>query len=197
MNRFSIRHKTPAGWLFEYRVAAFLGIALIIVSDPLCAARPIRLISYPQKVRTFYALDSTEVPAEVRSTPVPLPAGNVTSTVRAGDGAIWLGTTQGLVRIDYSAPARDQRQFLAGKRYLPDDHIEQLFHDSENGVWVRTRTGISHIALKPMTLSQKARLFEARIQARHDRYGLVADSAFESSGDPSSNRLMDSDNDGL
>jgi hypothetical protein len=48
-----------------------------------------------------------------------------------------------------------------------------------------------------MTLAQKAEVFEKRIRARHDRYGLVASSHFAVAGDPSSNRLHDTDNDGL
>ena len=86
---------------------------------------------------------------------------------------------------------------MAGKRYLPDNQVDQLLPDEHGGVWARTRTGIAHIELKPMTLAQKAHLFEERIRARHDRYGLVADSALLVPGDTSSNRLSDNDNDGL
>lgn len=172
-------------------------LGLLILANSLMGAEPVRLSAYPQKVRTFYSLEAPAVPAALRSNAVALPVGNITGAVRASDGAIWLGTTQGLMRLDFSAPDRDRRQFLAGKRYLPDDDVQQLLADSNSGVWARTRTGVSHIELKPMTLSQKAQLFEARIRARHDRYGLVADSALLIPGDTSSNRLMDNDNDGL
>ena len=43
-------------------------------------------------------------------------------------------------------------------------------------MWVRTRTGVSHIELRPMTLAAKAVLFEKRVRERHDRHGLVAPS---------------------
>ena len=175
---------------------AILGFGLILAAS-LARSEPVRLRSYPQKVRTFYLLDSSAVPALLRSGSIPLPVGNLTASVRASDGAVWLGTTQGLMRLDYSAPERDRRQFMAGKRYLPDDNVEQLLPDSQAGVWARTRTGVSHIELKPMTLGQKAQIFEARISARHDRYGLVADSGLAVPGDTASNRLSDSDNDGL
>src|SRR5437867_5281767 len=48
-----------------------------------------------------------------------------------------------------------------------------------------------------MTLAQKAEHFEQRIRARHDRYGLVADSHLRVAGDVASNELRDNDNDGL
>jgi hypothetical protein len=176
--------------------SAILFCLVGLASTP-AAAEPIRLSAYPQKVRTFYPLDAPAVPAALRSNAIALPLGNITVAVRASDGATWLGTTQGLMRLDYSAPERDRRQYLAGKRYLPDDWVEQLLPNANAGVWARTRTGVSHIELKRMTLAQKAEIFEARIRARHDRYGLVADSALLIPGDISSNRLCDNDNDGL
>jgi hypothetical protein len=86
---------------------------------------------------------------------------------------------------------------MAGRRYLPDDHVVQIVPDGKAGVWVRTGTGISHIELRPLTLAQKAAFFEQRIRARHDRYGLVADSQLPVAGDLLSNKMVDNDNDGL
>ena len=158
---------------------------------------PIRLTPYPQKFRTFYTFADAAIPSALRSNAVPLPVGGITAVSRATDGAVWLGTTQGLMRVDFAAPERDRRQYMAGQRYLPDDVVEQLIPDAHNGVWVRCRTGVSHLELRPMTLAQKADIFEQRIRARHDRYGLVADSSLAVAGDLSSNELHDNDNDGL
>jgi hypothetical protein len=169
----------------------------LILASSASAVEPVKLTAYPQKTRTFYSLTDATVPAVLRSNSVPLPVGNITATARATDGALWLGTTQGLMRLDYSAPERDRRQYFAGQRYLPDDYVEQLAPDDSCGIWVRTRTGVSHIELKPMTLAQKAEHFERRIRARHDRYGLVADSALRVAGDVTSNQMHDNDNDGL
>lgn len=173
-----------------------LGLAFAMVTAA-AAWEPVQLAPYPQKVRTFYQVADAAVPAALRSNSVPLPVGNITAVARASDGAAWLGTTQGLVRLDFSAPERDRRQYLAGQRYLPDDSVQQLLPDESAGVWARTRTGVSHIELKPMTLAQKAELFEQRVRARHDRYGLVADSGLRVAGDVSSNQMHDNDNDGL
>lgn len=173
-----------------------LGLGLLL-SGSLRAVEPVQLTPYPQKVRTFYSLTNAAVPASLRSNAVPWPVGNITATARATDGALWLGTTQGLMRLDFAAPERDRRQYLAGRRYLPDDGVEQLVADGQGGVWARTHTGVSHIELKSMTLAQKAGHFEQRIRARHDRYGLVADSNLRVAGDVSSNQPTDNDNDGL
>ena len=59
------------------------------------------------------------------------------------------------MRLDFSAPELDRRQYLAGQRYLPDDNVRQLLPDARAGFWVRTRTGVSHIELKPMTLRRR------------------------------------------
>jgi len=180
--------------MIRYLFAFVFGLMLDI---SLAAVEPVQLTAYPQKLRTFYSLTDTAVPAALRSNSVSLPVGRITSAIRATDGALWLGTTQGLMRVDFSAAQWDQRQYLAGRRYLPDDTIEQVVPDEHNGVWVRTRTGVSHIELRPMTLAQKAETFEQRIRARHDRYGLVAGSHLALAGDVSSNQLRDDDNDGL
>lgn len=185
-------------WNLGFGVFLVLGIWDLGFCQPaLGAVAPVQLTPYPQKIRTFYTLSDPAVPSVLRSNSVPLAVGNVTATARATDGAIWLGTTQGLLRLDFAAPERDRRHYLAGRRYLPDDHVEQLLADNQGGVWARTHTGIAHLELKPMTLAQKAGAFEQRIRARHDRYGLVASSYLPVPGDTASNRLQDSDNDGL
>lgn len=169
-------------WLWTFTVTAW---------------EPVKLSSYPQKVRTYFSLNDTNVPAAVLSNAIPLPVGNITATACATDGATWLGSTQGLMRLDFLAHESDRRQYLAGKRYLPDDDVKQIVPDAKAGVWVRTRRGISHIELRPMTLAQKADWFEGVVRTRHDRYGLLGDSRLAVAGDLSSNQHADNDNNGL
>ncbi|HLJ45636.1 MAG TPA: hypothetical protein VKU01_06500 [Bryobacteraceae bacterium] len=142
---------------------------------------------YPQKFVTFFD-DAAR-----------LPSTNLAFTnepVRSGD-AVWRGTQQGLIREASSAPLRDRIQFFAGKRYLPDDDVLALAPDGAGGVWAHTRTGYSHVELRPMSLEDKAAYFEERVRARHDRYGLVASSMLREPGNVKSNQLEPSDNDGL
>ena len=128
---------TSAPTILKHALSALgaLCSSLLLIST-VAALEPVRLSPYPQKVRTFFSLSDTNVPAGLRTNAVPLPAGGITASARASDGAIWLGTTQGLVRLDSSAPARDRQQYLAGLRYLPDDHVQQLLPDAQGGVWV-------------------------------------------------------------
>ncbi|HTL55694.1 MAG TPA: hypothetical protein VL361_08440 [Candidatus Limnocylindrales bacterium] len=161
------------------------------------AGEPIRLAPYPQKFRTFFSLQDTNVPRAVFSESAPLPSGGITAAARASDGATWLGTTQGLLRLDFSAAECDRRQYFTGRRYLPENRVSQIIADAEGGVWVRTPAGVSHIELRKMTLAAKAEMFEERIRARHDRYGLVADCFLRVPGDTSTFGAIDNDNDGL
>lgn len=128
-----------------------------------------------QKFRTFHPLDSPEVQKGAR-------------TATASDGVEWKAAARGLYR---------GTEYFAGKRYLPDDDVVALAPDAARGMWVRTKTGVSHIELRPMTLEQKAAAFEERVTSRHDRYGMTSDSHLTKAGDLSTNVLESSDNDGL
>jgi len=134
-----------------------------------------------QKFRTFYSLDDAAVPAELRT--------STAKKVAASDGVEWTAPAHGLYR--------GATEYFASKRYLPDDEVIAIVPDSSRGMWVRTRTGVSHIELREMTLEQKAVAFEERITLRHDRYGMVADSHLAKAGDLSTNQLESTDNDGL
>lgn len=171
--------------------------AAVLIASFAGAWEPVRLSPQPQKFRTFYELDDPRAPAELRR-PAPLfPVGDIRTLAIASDGAIWYGTSSGLVRYDGRAAERDRIQYFGGRRYLPDDGVLKLVPDSSAGVWVRTQTGISHIELRLLSLEQKAQLFEERIRLRHDRHGLVAPSHLRIPGDLATSRTRDDDNDGL
>jgi hypothetical protein len=172
-------------------------LAALALAAAAHGADPVQLRPYPQKIRTFFALSDPSAPAAVRRSPDRLPAGETTAVATTGDGAVWIGSRQGLMRFDKNAGQWDRWQYFAGKRYLPDDEIVQLYGEGESTIWVRTATGISRIQMRPMTLAQKADLFEERIRDRHDRYGMVADSRLREPGNLASSQLSDSDNDGL
>lgn len=174
-----------------------LAAILVTACTGTCGAAAVQLHAYPQKFRTFYQTNDPNVPEAVKRTPDALRAGDVTCAATAADGALWQGTHQGVIRIDTSAGVEDQRQYFAGPRYLPDDDVLNMTPDTAHGVWVRTKTGVAHIELRPMTLEQKAAYFEQRIRDRHDRHGLVASSILRMPGDLGTNQLDPSDNDGL
>jgi hypothetical protein len=170
-------------------------LALILASAAL--PQPLRLRAYPQKIVDFYQFSDPAVPKPLSAQPPPAPLSAFTCQFISADGAVWTGTRHGLIRFHPAAPKPDDMQYFAGRRYLPDDEVLNLASGQAGGVWVRTRTGVSHIRLVPMTLEKKAAHFEDRIERRHDRYGLVASSNLTRPGDLSSNQLDPSDNDGL
>jgi hypothetical protein len=149
-------------------------------------AQPVHLTTQPQKFRTLYSLDDPRVPAALKVPAQPAP------TAVTADGAIWRAAGPGLLRVD-----RFGTQYFAGRRYLADDDVVQLVPDANAGMWIRSRTGIAHIELRPMTLAAKAALFEDRVHARHDRHGLVSPSNLRVAGDLRTNQMRDDDNDGL
>src|SRR5205807_10409432 len=91
-------------------------------------------------------------------------------------------------------------QYFYGRRWLPGDKVLNIWVDeSDQGrrVWVRTEKGVSLIEWRPMTLGEKAKYFDERIEQRHVRHGLVAGSHLRVAGDLSSNERFSNDNDGL
>jgi hypothetical protein len=158
------------------------------------SAAPVK--SSLQAVRRLFPLDSPLIPSDKFAKPSSrLPDGSLFAI--AGDGAIWIAAAEGLTRIDPKAAEEDRTQYYHGPRYLPSGEILALAADGAHGVWVGTGSGAAHLELKPMTLAQKAALFEERIRLRHDRYGLVASSILREPGNLASNRLDPTDNDGL
>ena len=153
------------------------------------SAQSVRLTAYPQKFVSLHSLDDSRARAALSR--------SSGTRVTASDGAVWEAAPRGLTRLDKTAEQRDRLQYFAGRRYLPDDRVEQIAADDSRGVWVRTQTGISHIELRPLTLKQKADYFEQRVRRRHDRYGLVANSRLMDPENLESNRTQPSDNDGL
>ncbi|MEW6126654.1 MAG: hypothetical protein AB1757_06405 [Acidobacteriota bacterium] len=126
-----------------------------------------------------------------------LPIGNLKTIAITTDGAVWAGGNEGLVRYQKALHPWDRWQYFAGKRYLPSDEVIALVAGEAGSIWARTSAGISHIEMRPMTLAQKAAYFEERIEKRHKRHGLVADSQFLESGNTATSHQYPNDNDGL
>src|SRR5687767_6437133 len=164
--------------------------------------------TYRQKVRTFHTaeefarltagkvsidrrVDSAQEAALQRAY-VNLPHPSVT-VIKPSPSGIWIGTRDGAVRLsgDYRT-----REYFGGKRWLPDDHVTGIGFDGD-ATWIETRAGYARIASVAMTFPEKSRAFVNRVQARHNRWGLTAESRLQTPGDLSSNRTVSSDNDGL
>jgi hypothetical protein len=165
--------------------------------------------TYQQKSRTFHTADEftkltggkvriqheldPEQAAKLRTTSTQLPVTSFTVIAVQSPSVTWIGTRQGTIRLgqDYRV-----REYFAGARWLPDDHVTGIGFDG-TATWIETGRGYVRIEYKPMTLPEKSRSFVDRVQARHNRWGLTADSHLRVPGDLSSNQMMSSDNDGL
>ncbi|MBK7997331.1 MAG: hypothetical protein IPK15_01015 [Verrucomicrobia bacterium] len=170
---------------------------------------PLLAVGQTQKFATQFPLDSKEIPAAVKMLVDGKPwlgkeRGPVEGLMvfaQEKGGAVWLGSDQGAARFDRKADHRwDRWQYFYGRRWLQDNSVQNIVVDESGAakkVWVRTKSGVSLIEWRPMTLAQKARLFDERIEARHVRHGMVADSNLRVAGDLSSNVTTDNDNDGL
>ena len=165
--------------------------------------------AYGQKTRSFHTADQfsrltsgkvsihrqadPQRQREILESGVPLPTTRFTVIHAQSPSITWIGTPQGAVRLDR---AHATREYLAGQRWLPDDRVTGIGFDGD-ATWIETPAGFARIEFKTMTLAEKSRVFVDRIQARHNRWGLTADSHLRTAGDTSSNQMVSSDNDGL
>jgi hypothetical protein len=131
--------------------------------------------------------------AELQRAFQPLPSPEITVVVAPSPTLTWIGTREGAVRLDTE---RGAREYFAGLRWLPDDHVTGIA-TAGRVTWIETPRGFARLEDVPMTLEEKSRAFVARVQARHTRWGLTADSLLKVPGDLSSNQVISTDNDGL
>ena len=128
-------------------------------------------------------------------TDIVLPQREIT-VVAGSPSFIWIGTKNGVIR--YNDVSNAPPKYLAGKRWLLDDHVKGFgFENNSDIVWIETRKGFSRIEYSLKTLADKSRAFVQRVQARHNRWGQTADSQLRVPGDLSTNLMVSSDNDGL
>jgi hypothetical protein len=119
-----------------------------------------------------------------------LPYGPVT-TIRPGKDHIWLGTAKGAIKKGKTW------QYYHGKRWLPDNQVNDLLEIDPLRVWIATPNGMVQIKQQAMTLEQKADTIESVIAARHNRRGLINQSMLKVPGDVTTSYLQNEDNDGL
>ncbi|WP_291366422.1 transcriptional regulator [Cyclobacterium sp.] len=119
-----------------------------------------------------------------------LPYGPVTRIVEK-DGVIWMATAKGLIKKD------GDWQYFSGKRWLPDDRVQDILAIGNKKVWVATPQGIVEIGSVQMSLEEKADSLEHVLEARHNRLGLINRSKLAIPGELSSSFMENEDNDGL
>lgn len=182
---------------------------LLIASFALVSAQAPPAGSYLQKMCTFHTAEEfaritggkvnierkldTKRLAALRDAVVSWPNTQFTVVADQSPGVTWVGTRQGAIRLTEGGA---RREYFGAERWLRDDHVTGIGFDGAS-TWLETPNGFSRIAYKAMTLAEKSRAFVERIQTRHNRWGLTADSHLRVAGDLSSNQMVSSDNDGL
>lgn len=122
-----------------------------------------------------------------------LPYNDFTCMAAGKDGSVWFGTTRGAIR--YKDGAWRYRQ---GRRWLPDDEVRAIAVDDTGDAWIATAGGVGCIALKPMTLAEKAAYYEKEMEIiKRTEYGYTSEVGLKRPGDKSEVIHTDSDNDGL
>ena len=163
----------------------------------------------PGNGRTYFALRQQKKGAEILlSTPYSvgcisetgnhwvlraadgLPYGPV-KVIAPADGSLWFGTDKGAIKKD------SVWHYYNGKRWLPDNKVNDILPIDSTTVWIATSYGICQIKQVNMTLEQKADSLLNITERRHNRLGLMNHSKLTIPGDLNSSRMENEDNDGL
>jgi hypothetical protein len=188
---------------------AFMKTFIAAVALAMTASAAQKTATYPQKERTFHSAadfarltggklrvertaDEVRLNALRRAIP-SWPVADVTVLGPDSGSALWVGTRRGAIR--YSDGYR-RHEYFAGLRWLPDDQVTGIAVDGDTA-WLETPKGYSRIDYRMTTLAEKSQAFVRRIQERHLRSGLTADSTLRVAGDLSTNQPRSTDNDGL
>ncbi len=170
----------------------------------------VKLRSTPNRFCTFYRKDDPTVPQalfqaennvpDLSGIRVPLPSRkkDYTCSAVSADGALWLGSSGGLTRWFPAAHDEEDRvMYFSANRYLPDNHVQALLADGENGVWALTKTGVVHVKMKIVSPREKANVLLNETLEAVDRRGMVSQKALSVARDVSSAvPYGHSDNDG-
>src|SRR5262249_1646174 len=111
----------------------------------------------------------------------------------APNGDVWGGTAEGAWRL------RDGRfRYFWGRRWLPGNHVRQVWTDDRGRAWIDTDGGLACIEERPITLRDKAAHFDAITDQGHNRRGFINEIVLKVPGDPGQGYVFEvSDNDGL
>jgi hypothetical protein len=184
------------------KILAVSSIAAMLLTTPVLSGivlakapagakyKAVQLSAVRTKEISYYKLGDTAIPAYLnwvtnnRSALDFIPSTvieDVNSVVQDADNVYWIGTQNGLQRVDFTEKdARDIVQYMSGPRYLygGDDNVLSLAADGAGGVWVKNALGVTHIAMPERTMKQKADFYEKMNQAVNDRRGMVASAPF-------------------
>lgn len=156
---------------------------------PGAAFSAVQLESAQTKEMTYYKTGDAGIPSDIQWVENPdaldyLPKaviGDVKCAVKDANGVYWIGTLNGLQRVDFTQKdSRDIVQYMAGPRYLygGDDVVTAVASDNKGGIWVKTASGVTHIAMPEKTMLEKTYVYSKMTNDLNDRFGLVEGAGF-------------------
>ncbi len=122
-----------------------------------------------------------------------LPVDDATCLSFAADGTLWVGTKVGAAR----RWPNGQWNYRMGPRWMIGDEVIDILATSDGGAYILTANSLTHLFTRKMTLREKAKHYDALLQARHVRHGAVTDCNLRDVNDFDSWYMTDNDNDGL
>ncbi len=121
-----------------------------------------------------------------------LPATDITAVKVIGDKT-WFGTSQGAFSVNQAGKI----DYYYGERWLPGNAVVDIAEGPEGSVLILTKSGLSELKFKSMTLHDKAVFYDRQVRSRHIRNGFNATLTDMDKGNLSTGYMQDSDNDGL
>ena len=164
---------------------------------------------YPHKARviTFYSHEDKNVPAclgeasesvldFVPAYPLPFAKKDITCVKKYGD-VYWFASNKGVARYcESETELYDKVMYFSADRDIKDNNVLAIC-GSEDEIWVKTETCVSHIELKMMSMEEKANILLEETLSVVDRLGMVSQRRLKEPWDKSSAYpYACSDNDG-
>ena len=151
----------------------------------------------PEKAAELAALPKKELGEnEKKRLPKFIAPRDVTCFCVDGKNVFWIGTNEGLWRVDESEKDElDRVQCFRANACMLDNSVKAVEPDGKNGVWVLTETGVSHIEMRLLSVEHKANLHSAMDERIVQRRGMLSGTDWSAER----NRWVphESDNDGL
>ena len=112
---------------------------------------------------------------------------------KSPDGSMWIGTRVGVVRF----ATNGKHSLLFSRRWLMDDHVNDIAFDKDGNAWIATEQGVSAIKKKWTTLAEKEAYYYQVQMNRHIREPWISGQChLTNAGDTASWQPEDDDNDG-
>ena len=161
------------------------------------ALRDVRVVAYDAKGRLWFGAQGCAgvwdgMKWTLFTGAEGLPYDQFTCAVAGEDGVMWFGTKRGAIRAD-----GEHFAYRLSRRWLPDDHVNDIAVDAGGTAWIATNGGVACIERGMTTLRAKAALFTEQVETRHNRMGFVATCALRERYNPDSWEPAITDNDGM